>query len=253
MYITGLRYYDAVKHVNSFEGVIHIPAGDYSPPPAPEISFYNDLTDDTISYYLRNGIDKDKLEAEGIKSVRRVQWSSRYTWYPIAGRPIMYWPIGDGGKLYNPLAIDKAHKWRSFNVPKDDLDGLDAIDFVDVLYVVSSKKDKMLWGYFAPAIAPHGSETNVAIWEVMKEKLLSKCKHLVFAFDGDDAGFESSARIVAGMDSPSRVHYLDMRQYHETFPGTKDPAGVCWEYGRDMTQVWIENIHYNTKRKLGLI
>lgn len=247
--VLGKDIHSVLSILKTYEGKVSVPNIDYVGAADPEVFLYPELQPDAIAYYERNGISKDMLEHERVFSVRKAVFSPKSVWYHKEGEPLLYWKIGDGIKIYNPLTDNRYRKWRSFNQPKDSVDGLHNIVHVPILYVASSRKDRMLQQQVMPTINPHGSETSMNVWEVCIAEILSKCDHLVFTYDGDDAGTDGAMKAVCSLNLPN-VHYLDTRLIYEQHKPYKDPCDLCWHKGKDVAISLLQHIKSITEQKL---
>ncbi len=211
---------------------------------------FDELQQPLIDYYAQFHISPDKLEREGIKSTRKASFGSYSAWYHRDDKPMCHWTIGLGTKLYNPLAEERLNKWRSVGVPDNEIDGMDfLLPHQEIIFVTSSRKDRLVSDDFVSVVNPHGSETHFTPWETAIPVLRGRCNKLVFVYDGDEAGTDAAQRIVTEANTEG-VGYVDTRPYYDRImqaknvEGLKDPAELSFNFGPNAVY-WLYNQIWN--------
>jgi hypothetical protein len=214
----GLSTEEAIAYANGeIAGKdVHIKRPDKAEAKHFYVEYYDDYQAEHLLYYHRIGITKEELVKNRIRPVRRAVFSEYNVWYSIPKKPLFAWDMGDSGlKVYNPLTSEPATKWRSLNVPKEELDGWEQLEMRDsnIIIPTSARKDRILSSKFVPSLNPHGTESELVPWEHNKERLLSAADWILFAYDGDRGGIYNSKKIVSQLDDP-RIQWFDTRPYY---------------------------------------
>lgn len=149
-------------------------------------------------------------------------------------------------KMYNPLASDKANKFRSQNI-QYVIEGFEQLPHIDEdIIITSSLKDTMVLkecGY--NAINPTSENSWRVLIKLFRKNLLKRFKNFYVLFDSDDAGYKAAERLHEY--SGYRIKPIFIEEEY----GTKDPADFVKAYGKEkLTHIiseLIKSINQNKK------